>query len=267
MYIFSKLSMAQKYNVETKKFLSDFQYGQILELSHIDELRGANTKYGVAQYSTVWESVRETGKLLLCERMLGDSTISPPVVMGYFGAKTTESGASHYNIKVWPCENAKEMKQTAKTLRGKDPKELEETIMARNFNQFEEGSVLVIASVEQQNAICEGVATDVDVGNYELLDNQGDVYETGQVYIPGTIKNLCCTRVPVSLLYMGSKLMLSGRKQLDIKVITDERSVYFTAMTSPSTSQQSSPPAKRKTSDSIVDVSDDEVETKFTVTF
>ena len=113
------------------------------------------------------------------------------------------------------------MKQTAKTLRGRDPKELEETIMARNFNQFEEGSVLVIASVEQQNAICEGVATDVDVGNYELLDNQGKVYETGQVYIPDSIKNLCRTRVPVSLLYMGSKLMLSGRKQLDIKVITD----------------------------------------------
>ena len=91
--------MAQKYNVETKKFLSDFQYGQILELSHIDELRGSNTKYGVAQYSTVWESIRETGKLLLCERMLGDSTIAPPVVLGYFGAKTTETISKYGRVK------------------------------------------------------------------------------------------------------------------------------------------------------------------------
>lgn len=72
-------------------------------------------------------------------------------------------------MKIYPCENAKEMKQTAKSVRGIDLKELEDTITAKGFNQFAVGTVPV--TVGHHSALWEGATKNVDVGKYEMLND------------------------------------------------------------------------------------------------
>lgn len=62
-----------------------------------------------------------------------------------------------------------------------DPKELDHTLTAKKVYQFTTGANS--KTIGKQNRLYEGVVKDVDVGDYELLNNKSVLIEKGQMYI------------------------------------------------------------------------------------
>lgn len=65
--------------------------------------------YAVAEYSTVWNEIRDTGKVVLSDQFLDNSAFVAPLVL----VQTTAAGHPYYNLRGFFCNHLKHMMQPA----------------------------------------------------------------------------------------------------------------------------------------------------------
>ena len=110
---YSMMTLKEKEKVETQKNLGEFEAGDMLEITTLDIVKGKDGNYGIAQYAlaTKKKNRKDSGKVIIPNRLMENDNMRCPLVLVYFGTKPNKKGQKYYATKTYGCESLKEMKK------------------------------------------------------------------------------------------------------------------------------------------------------------